>query len=151
MLTTQQTAQEFWQDATPRLVRKLYAAAGLTFHEACLFSPVEFALLPAELKVAIYESEEWRTQPWQPTDPENTGDVKLAQELNARDARTMDNLTAYRLGQLVGSVGTMGCSAGVGDEIDRGLIFVRKLGEIGFQLIRKNNQSPALPEDWKRR
>lgn len=72
MLTTQQTAQEFWRDASPRLVRKLYAAAGMTFHKACLFSPVEFALLPAELKVAIYESEEWRTQPIQrdtrPTD-----------------------------------------------------------------------------------
>lgn len=83
MNTTQKTAQEFWQDATPRLVRKLYAAAGLIFTESCLFSAVEFALLPAALKVAIYECEEWRN-PWQPTDPENEGDVRLASDLNAR-------------------------------------------------------------------
>lgn len=56
------TAAQFWEVATPRLVRKLYAAAGLRFTEAVLFSGVEFYQLPAELKVAIYECEEWRNQ-----------------------------------------------------------------------------------------
>ena len=57
--TNAKTAAQFWQDATPQIVRKLYKAAGLHFTEAVLFSAVEFALLPAALKVAIYESAEF--------------------------------------------------------------------------------------------
>jgi hypothetical protein len=61
-VNVQKTAAQFWDDATPRVVRKLYSAAGLVFTEAALFAGTPFALLPAELKVAIYESDDFRNQ-----------------------------------------------------------------------------------------
>jgi hypothetical protein len=67
MKATQKTAAQFWEDATPRLVRKLYADAGMVFHEACLFNVPEFAFLDLRLKVAIYESDEFRFQVNDPT------------------------------------------------------------------------------------
>lgn len=72
MNSTQKTAAQFWDDATPRLVRKLYIAAGLPFSEACLFSAIAFAGLPLALKVAIYECDEWRNQV---CDPEQLNDA----------------------------------------------------------------------------
>lgn len=45
----------------------------------------------------------------------------------------MDNVLAYRLGQITAKVGTQ--TKGVGDEIDRGLILLEELRKKGFQVI----------------
>ena len=46
---------------------------------------------------------------------------------------SMPNITAYRLGEVAREVGMMG-PAKCGDEIDRGLILVRRLREEGYEV-----------------
>jgi len=47
-----------------------------------------------------------------------------------------DNLTCYTLGLIASEVGKLGASK-AGDEIDRGLILIRRLNEEGFSLIKR--------------
>lgn len=48
----------------------------------------------------------------------------------------MPNTVAYRLGLIAREVGTLDASK-AGDEIDRGLILVRRLNEAGYDVVRR--------------
>ena len=49
---------------------------------------------------------------------------------------SMPNVDAYALGKLAFEVGHMATPEGVGDEIDRGLILVRRLREMGYAVLK---------------